>query len=82
MRRARAAGWRRWRGCPRTVGAGDLQGRALSERRQRELDRPIGVDAAGDQLLVVLRNVLRQLVDDVHFARRVDRQPAEPRAHE
>ena len=62
---------RRARGAARAIGARDLRGDAagIVERRQRLRDAPRLGDAGGDEVRVVLGDVLRELVDDVGFAR-------------
>jgi hypothetical protein len=52
------------------------------DRGERHFERAIAGHARGDQLRVVLCDMLRELGDDVGLARRVDGQRREACAHE
>jgi len=61
---------------PRPVGARNLGGdaRVVAQRFQRHGERGFIVHAGGDEVGVMLRHVLRELIDDVVGPRRVERQ--------
>ena len=60
--------------------SGDMSG--IVEGRERPADRVGFWHARSDELRVVLGDVLCQLVDDIGFARRIDRQRREPGANQ
>ena len=77
-----AIGRRNGRHRPRSIRACDLERGAFRERRKRGGDCFLVGQARCDEILVMVRDVLRELVDDIGFTRRIDGEAADPRAHE